>query len=74
MNSLFEQARTITDFDARMAIYEQIEAILWHDLPTLPLYRNTEPAVVSSRFNIDDAVLDISLGTNFRHPERIYAN
>lgn len=72
VNELFEAARLETDFDARMAIYEQIEAILWEELPTLPLYRNTEPAVLSSRFNIDDAVLDISLGTNFRHPERIY--
>jgi peptide/nickel transport system substrate-binding protein len=74
VNSLFEQARTETDFDTRMAVYEQIEAILWAELPTLPLYRNTEPAVVSSRFNIEDAVLDISLGTNFRRPERIYQN
>lgn len=74
VNNLFEQARTETDFDTRMAIYEQIEAILWEELPTLPLYRNTEPAVVSSRFNIEDAMLDISLGTNFRHPERIYEN
>jgi peptide/nickel transport system substrate-binding protein len=72
VNSLFEQARTLADFDARMAIYEQIEAILWAELPTLPLYRNTEPAVVTSRFNIEDAVLDISIGTNFRRPERIY--
>lgn len=74
VNSLFEQARIETDFDTRMALYEQIEAILWEELPTLPLYRNTEPAVVSSRFNIEDAVLDISLGTNFKHPERIYEN
>ncbi len=74
VNELFEAARVETDFDARMAIYEQIEVILWEELPTLPLYRNTEPAVLSSRFNIDDAVLDISLGTNFRHPERIYQN
>ncbi len=72
VNQLFEAARLETDFDARMAIYEQIETILWEELPTLPLYRNTEPAVLSSRFNIDDAVLDISLGTNFRRPERIY--
>jgi len=74
VNSLFQQARTETDFDTRMALYEQIEGILWEELPTLPLYRNTEPAVVSSRFNIDDALLDISLGTNFKHPERIYEN
>lgn len=74
VNRLFTEARTITDFDERMAVYEQIEAILWDELPTLPLYRNSEPAVISSRFNIDDAMLDISLGTNFRHPERIYEN
>jgi hypothetical protein len=57
-----------------MAIYEQIEAILWAELPTLPLYRNTEPAGLSSRFNIEAAVLNISVGTNFTHPERIYQN
>lgn len=74
VNRLFTEARTVTDFDERMAIYEEIEAILWEELPTLPLYRNTEPAVVSSRFNIEEAMLDISLGTNFRHPERIYEN
>ncbi len=74
VNTLFEQARQISDFDARMAIYEQIEAILWAELPTLPLYRNTEPAVLSSRFNIEAAVLNISVGTNFTHPERIYQN
>lgn len=74
VNSLFEQARIESDFDTRMALYEQIEAILWEELPTLPLYRNTEPAVISSRFNIEDAILDISIGTNFRHPERLYQN
>lgn len=72
VNSLFEQARVESDFDARMAMYEQIEAILWEELPTLPLYRNTEPAVVSSRFDISEAVLNISIGTNFTHPERIF--
>lgn len=74
VNELFQAARTITDFDERMAVYEEIEAILWDELPTLPLYRNTEPAVVSNRFDISAATLDISRGTNFRHPERIYQN
>lgn len=74
VNELFQEARTLTDFDERMAIYEEIEAILWDELPTLPLYRNTQPAVVSSRFNISDAMLDLSLGTNFKNPERIYEN
>lgn len=74
VNALFEQARQISDFDERMAVYEQVEAILWAELPTLPLYRNTEPAVLSSRFNIDAAELNISLGTNFTYPERIYQN
>ncbi len=74
VNALFEQARTETDFEARMAIYEQIEALLWAELPTIPLYRNTEPAVISNRFNIENAVLDNSIGTNFRNPERIYEN
>ncbi|MBN1284021.1 MAG: ABC transporter substrate-binding protein [Anaerolineae bacterium] len=72
VNELFEQARVTTDFDARMAIYEEIEAILWDELPTLPLYHETRPAVMSSLFVIDDAVFDSSIGTSFVHPERIY--
>lgn len=72
VNELFEEARRTTDFDARMAIYEQIEAILWEELPTLPLYRQTQPAVVSNRFSIEAAELNLSIGTNFTHPERIF--
>lgn len=72
VNDLFEQARLETDFDARMAIYEQIEAILWAELPTIPLYRQSQPVVISNRFNIEAAGLNLSIGTNFDRPERIY--
>lgn len=72
VNELFAAGRAETDFDARMAIYEEIEAILWEELPYIPLYRQTQPAVVSNRFNIEAAELNLSLGTNFTHPERIY--
>jgi peptide/nickel transport system substrate-binding protein len=72
VNDLFEQGRVETDFEARMAIYEQIEQILWEELPTLPLYRQSQPVVLSNRFNIEDAVLDLSIGTSFQRPERIY--
>ncbi len=72
VNELFEQARLETDFDARMAIYEQIEAILWAELPTIPLYRQSQPVVISNRFNIEAAGLNLSIGTNFDRPERIY--
>jgi peptide/nickel transport system substrate-binding protein len=72
VNELFAAGRAETDFDARMAIYEEIEQILWEELPYIPIYRQTQPAVVSNRFNIEDAELNLSLGTNFTHPERIY--
>lgn len=72
VNELFEMGRQETDFEARMAIYEEIEAILWEELPTIPLYRETRPAVVSGNFVVEDAQLDSSLGTNFVNVERIY--
>jgi peptide/nickel transport system substrate-binding protein len=72
VNELFAAGRAETDFDARMAIYEEIEAILWADLPYIPLYRQTQPAVVSNRFSLEAAELNLSIGTNFTHPERIY--
>lgn len=72
VNELFTKARTLTDTAERMAIYEQIEAILWEELPTLPLYRNQNPVVISNRFSVEDAILDLSIGSGFQHPERIY--
>jgi peptide/nickel transport system substrate-binding protein len=72
VNELFAQARTVTDFDERMAIYEQIELILWEELPYLPLYHETQPVVYSARFNVVDAQLDLSIGTSFRNPQYIY--
>jgi peptide/nickel transport system substrate-binding protein len=72
VNSLFEEARRLTDPDERMDVYEQIEAILWDELPTIPLYRQSLAVVMSNRFNIEDAELDLTIGTNFRRPERIY--
>ncbi len=72
VNDLFAKARTLTDNTERMAIYEQIEAILWDELPTLPLYRNQNPVVISKNFNVEDAILDLSIGSGFQHPERIH--
>jgi len=72
VNDLFARAQKMTNFDERMAVYEQIEKILWDELPALPLYRNTNPVVVSNRFNIEDAILDLSISTGFQRPERIY--
>ena len=66
VNQLFEAARLETDFDARMAPRADRSDPV-EELPTLPLYRNTEPAVLSSCFNIDDAA-GYFAGTNFRHP------
>lgn len=74
VNALFEQARTISDYDERMAVYEQIEQILWNDLPTLPIYRNQNPIVFSNRVNIEAAQLDSSLASGFRHLERLSLN
>ncbi len=72
VNELFASARTSTDSAERMKIYEQIEAILWEELPTLPLYRNQNPVVISNRFSAEDAILDLSIGSGFQHPERLY--
>ncbi len=71
VNDLFAQAQKLSDSAQRMAIYEQIEQILWDDLPTLPLYRNQNPFVISKNFSIDDAKLDLSIGSGFDYPERI---
>ncbi len=71
VNGLFAEAAGVVDDDERMAMYEQIEAILWEDLPSIPLYRRTVPVAISNRFSVDAAVVDVSMGTHFKYPERI---
>ncbi|WP_250495155.1 ABC transporter substrate-binding protein [Caballeronia sp. GAWG1-1] len=48
VDRLFEQGRSTTDQAARAATYKQIEAILTHDLPYVPLFFSVEYAAMRS--------------------------
>lgn len=47
IDELYLEARTEFDHAARAALYNEIDALLWEDLPTIPLYQR--PGVVAHR-------------------------
>lgn len=72
VKALFDQGRTTFDETERKAIYEEVEAKLWDELPILPLYYPVSIMVVNSRVNLDEAVLDGNRIPEFQFPEKIY--
>ena len=48
VDRLLEQARVITDHDKRRALYAQVEAVIMHDLPYIPLFFAAEYAVLAA--------------------------
>ncbi|QGG95452.1 ABC transporter family substrate-binding protein [Actinomarinicola tropica] len=42
VDSLLAEADVTLDEDARVDLYNQVDTILWEDLPTLPLFQNPE--------------------------------
>ena len=43
MDTLFEKQRVQTDFASRKAVYDQIQTLIWRDLPVLPLLSYSAP-------------------------------
>jgi peptide/nickel transport system substrate-binding protein len=72
VKALFDQGRVTFDDAERTAIYEEAEALLWEELPVLPLYYPTAITVVSSKVNLDEAILDGNRIPQFQFPEKIY--
>ncbi|HWH34430.1 MAG TPA: ABC transporter family substrate-binding protein [Acidimicrobiales bacterium] len=50
VDALFAEALAETDSDARDALYNRIDEVLWDDLPTIPLY--TKPILLAARSSV----------------------
>jgi peptide/nickel transport system substrate-binding protein len=69
---LFTQGRAETDPDARYAIYEQADALLWQDLPFIPIFQPIGVFVYPTTLNLDAAEINGTFLTGIKFPGRAY--
>lgn len=74
VNQLMDAGRKTADLDERKAIYQQVEEILWDELPILPMWYPRTLMAFSPNFNFDEAILDVDENCLFRYPEWIHLN
>jgi peptide/nickel transport system substrate-binding protein len=72
VKALFDKGRVTVDEAERRTIYEEVERMLWDELPILPLYYPLTVSVFSSRVKLDEAVFDANRLPPFQYPEKLY--
>jgi len=70
--SLFEQGRSIADPDERYALYQQVDALLWQDLPLIPIFQPIGVYVYRSDLNLDEAEINGTFLTGLKFPGNAY--
>jgi peptide/nickel transport system substrate-binding protein len=72
VQDLFEQGRRETDPQARYDLYAQIDALLWEELPMIPIYQAVGAWAYRADLNIDAAELNGTFLTGLKYPGRVY--
>ena len=69
---LFLQGRSITDPEERYELYAQADALLWQDLPMIPIFQPIGVYVYRSDLNLDAAEINGTFLTGLKFPGRAY--
>ena len=69
---LFQQGRAETDEQARYDIYAQADALLWEDLPMIPIFQPIGVYMYRSDLNLDAAEINGTFLTGLKFPGRAY--
>jgi peptide/nickel transport system substrate-binding protein len=72
VTTLFQQGITETDPEARTAIYQQIDQLLWQELPIIPIFQPIGVYVYRSDLNLDAAEINGTFLTGLKYPGRAY--
>lgn len=72
ITALFEEGVSETDADARAAIYTQADALLWQDLPIVPIFQPIGVYVFRSDLNLDAAEINGTFLTGLKFPGRAW--
>lgn len=72
VNALFEQAKTTADVTQRDTYLKQAAAIVWDDLPFLPIYYEKRVYAANVKVHIDDADFESGMVGVFGKPGNIW--
>ncbi|MFN8447653.1 MAG: ABC transporter substrate-binding protein [Anaerolineae bacterium] len=72
VTALFDQGDHETDPDARAAIYQQIDQLLWQELPIIPIFQPIGVYVYTSKLNLDAAEINGTFLTGLKYPGNAY--
>jgi len=69
---LFTQGRAATSEADRYAIYQQADALLWEDMPMIPIFQPIGVYVYGSNLKLDAAEINGTFLTGIKWPARVY--
>ena len=72
ITALFTQGRSETNAASRAEIYQQADALLWADLPMIPIFQPIGVYVYPSNLNLDAAEINGTFLTGLKFPGRAY--
>ena len=72
VTALFDQGDKETDPAKRTAIYQQVDKLLWQDLPIIPIFQPIGVYVYTSKLNLDAAEINGTFLTGLKYPGRAY--
>jgi peptide/nickel transport system substrate-binding protein len=72
VTALFNEGRITTDPEARLAIYAEADALLWQDLPIIPIFQPIGVYVFSSQVNVDNAEINGTFLTGIKYAGEVY--
>ncbi len=72
VTKFFDEGDKETDAAKRTALYQQVDQLLWQELPMIPIFQPIGVYVYPSKLNLDAAQINGTFLTGIRHPERAY--
>jgi len=72
ITDLFAQGIKETDPAKRTAIYQQIDKMLWQQLPMIPIFQPIGVYAYTSNLNLDAAEINGTFYTGLKYPARAY--
>ena len=72
MTDLFAQGRAETDAEARYAIYQRVDALLWEELPMIPIFQPIGVYVYRSDLILEAAEINGTFLTGLKFPGLAY--
>lgn len=72
VTALFTEGRITPEEEARYAIYSEVDALLWQDLPIIPIFQPIGVYVFRSDLNVENAEINGTFLTGIKYAGEVY--